>query len=60
MNLAVALRRAGKPEESVAPLRTSGIRLVRAAGRHLRLIRDYVHEQRGDDLWGRASGFRCG
>jgi hypothetical protein len=33
------LRRAGDPN---APLRSSGVRLVAAASRHLRLLRDYV------------------
>jgi hypothetical protein len=36
-------------EGRVATLRTSGVRVVGAAGKHLRLMRDYVRELRRDE-----------
>jgi hypothetical protein len=52
-----------RPSAMLAPVRTSGIRFMAAAGKHLRLIRDYVTELRRtmldvDDCLLRASVYR--
>jgi hypothetical protein len=55
------------PTPGLQPVRTSGVRLVAAAGKHLRLIRDYVAElrrvfapklQRVDDCLMLATAYR--